>query len=79
VAAWSSWAWILSAPAGYLAIESGWVVRCVGRQPDASMPAAQTADGGLGPASPRGAHSERSAGEIYTVLLSLRSTSVRQK
>ena len=30
---WFSWAWILSAPAGYLAIEAGWVVRCVGRQP----------------------------------------------
>ena len=30
---WLTWAWILSAPAGYLAIEAGWVVRCVGRQP----------------------------------------------
>ena len=30
---WLAWAWILSAPAGYLAIEAGWVVRCVGRQP----------------------------------------------
>ena len=27
---WFSWAWIVSAPAGYLAIEAGWVVRCVG-------------------------------------------------
>lgn len=31
--AWLSWCWILAAPAGYLAIESGWIVRCVGRQP----------------------------------------------
>ena len=30
---WLGWAWILAAPAGYLAIEAGWVVRCVGRQP----------------------------------------------
>ena len=25
--------WVLAAPLGYLAIESGWIVRCVGRQP----------------------------------------------
>ncbi len=25
--------WLLSAPLGYIAIESGWIVRCVGRQP----------------------------------------------
>jgi cytochrome d ubiquinol oxidase subunit I len=30
---WLGWSWILAAPAGYLAIEAGWVVRCVGRQP----------------------------------------------
>jgi cytochrome d ubiquinol oxidase subunit I len=30
---WLGWAWILAAPAGYLAIEAGWLVRCVGRQP----------------------------------------------
>jgi cytochrome d ubiquinol oxidase subunit I len=30
---WLRWAWILSAPAGYVAIETGWIVRCVGRQP----------------------------------------------
>ena len=30
---WLRWAWLLAAPAGYLAIESGWLVRCVGRQP----------------------------------------------
>ncbi|MEA5617321.1 cytochrome ubiquinol oxidase subunit I [Cronbergia sp. UHCC 0137] len=30
---WLLQAWVLSAPLGYLAIESGWIVRCVGRQP----------------------------------------------
>ncbi|MGD1918679.1 MAG: cytochrome ubiquinol oxidase subunit I, partial [Pleurocapsa sp.] len=25
--------WLLSAPLGYIAIECGWIVRCVGRQP----------------------------------------------
>ncbi len=30
---WLMRAWILAAPLGYLAIESGWIVRCVGRQP----------------------------------------------
>lgn len=27
------WAWLFAGPMGYLAIESGWIVRCVGRQP----------------------------------------------
>ncbi|HEY9294927.1 MAG TPA: cytochrome ubiquinol oxidase subunit I, partial [Phormidium sp.] len=30
---WLMAAWILSAPLGYIAVESGWIVRCVGRQP----------------------------------------------
>ncbi|MBD2314613.1 cytochrome ubiquinol oxidase subunit I [Desertifilum sp. FACHB-1129] len=30
---WLMRAWILAAPLGYLAVESGWIVRCVGRQP----------------------------------------------
>lgn len=30
---WLLRTWILSAPLGYLAIETGWIVRCVGRQP----------------------------------------------
>jgi cytochrome d ubiquinol oxidase subunit I len=30
---WLMRAWILTAPLGYLAVESGWIVRCVGRQP----------------------------------------------
>jgi cytochrome d ubiquinol oxidase subunit I len=27
------WGWILAAPLGYVAVECGWTVRCVGRQP----------------------------------------------
>jgi len=30
---WLLWAWIFSAPLGFIAIDSGWIVRCVGRQP----------------------------------------------
>ncbi|HHP7232021.1 MAG TPA: cytochrome ubiquinol oxidase subunit I [Xenococcaceae cyanobacterium] len=30
---WLMRAWILAAPLGYLAVETGWTVRCVGRQP----------------------------------------------
>ncbi|MDM9381380.1 cytochrome ubiquinol oxidase subunit I [Chlorogloeopsis sp. ULAP01] len=30
---WLMRAWIFAAPLGYIAVESGWIVRCVGRQP----------------------------------------------
>ena len=30
---WLLWIWMLAAPLGYIAIECGWIVRCVGRQP----------------------------------------------
>ncbi|MGF1514000.1 MAG: cytochrome ubiquinol oxidase subunit I [Elainellaceae cyanobacterium] len=30
---WLMLGWIFSAPLGYLAVECGWIVRCVGRQP----------------------------------------------
>ncbi len=30
---WLLRTWMLAAPLGYIAIESGWIVRCVGRQP----------------------------------------------
>ncbi|ASC74220.1 Cytochrome bd-II ubiquinol oxidase subunit 1 [Halomicronema hongdechloris C2206] len=30
---WLMRGWLLSAPLGYIAVESGWIVRCVGRQP----------------------------------------------
>lgn len=30
---WLLWAWVFAAPLGYVAVETGWIVRCVGRQP----------------------------------------------
>lgn len=30
---WLMLGWIFAAPLGYIAVESGWIVRCVGRQP----------------------------------------------
>jgi cytochrome d ubiquinol oxidase subunit I len=30
---WLLRTWIFSAPLGYIAVETGWIVRCVGRQP----------------------------------------------
>lgn len=30
---WLMGAWIFAAPLGYIAVETGWIVRCVGRQP----------------------------------------------
>jgi len=30
---WLMRAWVLAAPLGYVAVETGWIVRCVGRQP----------------------------------------------
>ncbi len=30
---WLMAAWMFAAPLGYIAVESGWIVRCVGRQP----------------------------------------------
>nr|WP_297048906.1 MULTISPECIES: cytochrome ubiquinol oxidase subunit I [unclassified Thermosynechococcus] len=30
---WLWWGWIFAGPLGYLAVEAGWIVRCVGRQP----------------------------------------------
>lgn len=30
---WLLWAWVFAAPLGYIAVETGWIVRCVGRQP----------------------------------------------
>lgn len=30
---WLMRAWVFAAPLGYIAVESGWIVRCVGRQP----------------------------------------------
>ena len=30
---WLMGAWVFAAPLGYIAVETGWIVRCVGRQP----------------------------------------------
>ena len=37
--------WIFAAPLGYIAVESGWIVRCVGRQPWVVYGQIRTADG----------------------------------
>jgi cytochrome bd ubiquinol oxidase subunit I len=42
---WLLIAWMLAAPMGYLAVESGWIVRCVGRQPWVVYGQIRTADG----------------------------------
>ncbi|MEB3359534.1 MAG: cytochrome ubiquinol oxidase subunit I [Synechococcales bacterium] len=42
---WLMVAWIFSAPLGYLAVETGWIVRCVGRQPWVVYGQIRTADG----------------------------------
>jgi cytochrome bd ubiquinol oxidase subunit I len=41
---WLLTAWVWSAPLGYLAVESGWIVRCVGRQPWAVYGEIRTVD-----------------------------------
>jgi cytochrome d ubiquinol oxidase subunit I len=42
---WLLRAWLVAAPLGYIAVESGWVVRCVGRQPWVVYGQVRTADG----------------------------------
>jgi cytochrome d ubiquinol oxidase subunit I len=41
---WLMRAWIFAAPLGYIAVESGWIVRCVGRQPWTVYGQIRTAD-----------------------------------
>ncbi|MEA5551795.1 cytochrome ubiquinol oxidase subunit I [Anabaena cylindrica UHCC 0172] len=41
---WLMRAWIFAAPLGYIAVESGWIVRCVGRQPWTLYGKIRTAD-----------------------------------
>jgi cytochrome bd ubiquinol oxidase subunit I len=41
---WLLRAWILAAPLGYIAVEAGWIVRCVGRQPWVLYGQIRTAD-----------------------------------
>lgn len=42
---WLLRVWMLAAPLGYVAIESGWIVRCVGRQPWVVYGEVRTVDG----------------------------------
>ncbi|AFY75312.1 cytochrome bd-type quinol oxidase, subunit 1 [Synechococcus sp. PCC 7502] len=42
---WLMRGWIFAAPLGYIAVESGWIVRCVGRQPWVVYGQIRTADG----------------------------------
>lgn len=42
---WLLRSWIFAAPLGYLAVESGWIVRCVGRQPWIVYDQIRTVDG----------------------------------
>lgn len=41
---WLLRAWIFAAPLGYIAVETGWIVRCVGRQPWTVYGELRTAD-----------------------------------
>lgn len=41
---WLMRAWIFAAPLGYIAVETGWIVRCVGRQPWSVYGLVRTAD-----------------------------------
>jgi cytochrome d ubiquinol oxidase subunit I len=56
---WLMLAWIFAAPLGYIAVESGWIVRCVGRQPWTVYGQIRTVD----------AASHLPAGEILTSLI----------
>lgn len=42
---WLLRSWIFAAPLGYIAVEAGWIVRCVGRQPWVVYGKIRTADG----------------------------------
>lgn len=55
---WLLRSWVLAAPLGYIAIEAGWIVRCVGRQPWTVYGQIRTAD----------AASHLPAGEVLTSL-----------
>ncbi|TVQ16088.1 MAG: cytochrome ubiquinol oxidase subunit I [Leptolyngbya sp. DLM2.Bin15] len=56
---WLLRAWIFAAPLGYIAVESGWIVRCVGRQPWTMYGQIRTAD----------AASHLPPGEVLTSLI----------
>ena len=60
---WLMLGWIFAAPLGYIAVESGWIVRCVGRQPWTVYGQIRTVD----------AASHLPAGEILTSLIAFAS------
>ncbi len=60
---WLLRAWVFAAPLGYLAVETGWIVRCVGRQPWTVYNQIRTVD----------AASKLPAGEILTSLIGILS------
>lgn len=60
---WLMRAWIFAAPLGYIAVETGWIVRCVGRQPWIVYGELRTVD----------AASNLPAGEVLFSLLGLTS------
>jgi cytochrome d ubiquinol oxidase subunit I len=60
---WLLRAWVLAAPLGYIAVETGWIVRCVGRQPWTVYGEIRTAE----------AASHLPAGEILTSLIGITS------
>jgi cytochrome bd ubiquinol oxidase subunit I len=60
---WLLRAWLFSAPLGYIAVEAGWIVRCVGRQPWVVYGEMRTAD----------AASSLPAGEVLFSLVGLTS------
>ncbi|MEB3180653.1 MAG: cytochrome ubiquinol oxidase subunit I [Nostocaceae cyanobacterium] len=66
---WLLRGWILAAPLGYIAVECGWIVRCVGRQPWVVYGQIRTADAAsaLPPGEVLGSLSVFAV--VYTILL----------
>ncbi len=65
---WLLGAWIFSAPLGFIAIDSGWIVRCVGRQPWSVYGQLRTADSASHVPASNVLVSLISFAAIYTVL-----------
>lgn len=60
--------WIFAAPLGYIAVESGWIVRCVGRQPWVLYGQIRTVDGASHIPASNVLVSLSSFAAVYTVL-----------
>lgn len=65
---WLLGAWMFSAPLGFIAIDSGWIVRCVGRQPWSVYGQLRTADSVSSVPASNVLVSLLSFAAIYTVL-----------